>query len=131
MQNTKCPLHECSKKCSTVSVLRLQNLHVGLLIFFIVYNSLFVGVNLIMILYCKSLILLFTGANAGTMNILSHSLSVIVPWIDSCFIKATNYVAGVIVTDLLAKMKIKKHSISMCRTLQVWHIFSFELVANI
>ena len=34
-------------------------------IFFILYNRLFVGVNLIMILYCKSLILLSTGANAG------------------------------------------------------------------
>ena len=29
--------------------------------------------------YCKSLILSSTEANAGTMNILSHSLSVIVP----------------------------------------------------
>ena len=88
MQTTKCPLHECHQKnkCSIVSVSRLQKLHVGLHIFFFLYNRLFVGVNLIMILYCKSLILLSTGANAGTMNMRSHSLSVIGPWIDSCFI---------------------------------------------
>ena len=37
------------------------------------YNNLFVGTNRIIILYCKSLVLLSTGHNVGIMKIFSHS----------------------------------------------------------
>ena len=77
---------QLKNKCSIVSVSTWQNEQDWLLTFFMLYNNLFVGTNHIIILYCKSLVLLSTGHNVGIMNIFSHSSSVIIPWIDSFLI---------------------------------------------